>query len=348
MTAMVIVATLLAAILVLAMNDRASAQSGPQGTCSGDVTVTFGSEYFGLGDFGNRLMSSTPQSRTYDLPSPMPAGTWDVTAVSYDGYTGRDSISPQTQEQWYTEFLAADGTVLATSGTSADIEDSVIEAEWAGSLGSVTLAAEATTIRTVHVAPGAASVNSVRPTCIGASLQATTPELSTISVTIQHTDASSSTLTLTCGTEEQSATGRLVQLLLDDIEGPQRCEITYPTDAVCAVVVSPTEATTETITNGIAVTVPEATDVEVTITCRAADTAVTTTTLPDATATTTTTVATGNGTATTTTTVATNTGAGGTGGGAATTTTTIATQVQGQVETAPTAQAQPGTPTFTG
>jgi len=147
-----------------------SAQSGPSADCSATNVSNFGTQFFGVEEFGNRLLSTSPTSRVFDLPSAMAAGTYTIDAVSYDGYPNRDTVAAQPLEQWFAEFLAADGTVLATTGSTGELADLVLEATWSGSLGEVTLADTATQIRTIHVAPGDPLINSVRPVCLGADL----------------------------------------------------------------------------------------------------------------------------------------------------------------------------------
>jgi len=153
-----------------------SAQSGPSADCSATNASNFGTQFFGVEEFGNRLLSTSPTSRVFDLPSAMVAGTYTIDAVSYDGYPNRDTVAAQPLEQWFAEFLAADGTVLATTGSTGELEDLVLEATWSGSLGEVTLADTATQIRTIHVAPGDPLINSVRPVCVGAELVVTDPD----------------------------------------------------------------------------------------------------------------------------------------------------------------------------
>lgn len=149
--------------------EAVGAQAGPAGSCSGDVT-TFGTEYYGTADFGNRLIVPATASRTYSLGSALAAGEYVVDAVSYDGYPDRVLTAPQPEEKWFVEFLSAAGAVLATTSATGDIADGVEEASWAGAIGSVVLADVATDVRIVHAPAGDGSANSVRPVCIGATL----------------------------------------------------------------------------------------------------------------------------------------------------------------------------------
>jgi hypothetical protein len=168
----------------------ASSQSA---SCTGTATVAFGTA--SMTSTSSLLTSNTvPEwgwvtSRTY--AASIPAGTYQLSAVSYDGYETRAATTGQTQEIWKVEFLGAGGTVLATSGATSDLADGVQEATWSGSLGTVTLAEPATQVRTVHAFPTDDRVaHSVKPICLGATLQTpptttappttTTPPTSTI------------------------------------------------------------------------------------------------------------------------------------------------------------------------
>jgi hypothetical protein len=99
------------------------------------------------------------------VPASLPAGSYDLTGTSHDGYPSRGGVT-QTSEIWELQFLDAGGNVIATSGLSADLPDRVVDANWSGSLGSVTLAGPAVSVRAHHrpdaIADG--SANSVEPT----------------------------------------------------------------------------------------------------------------------------------------------------------------------------------------
>lgn len=319
--------------MVLGVAGVVAAQSGPSSDCSGDSVTSFGSEFFGLDDAGNRLMSTTPLSREFPLATPLPAGTYALNGVSYDGYELRETISPQTQEQWFAEFLASDGSVLATSGITPDLADNVTEANWNGSLGEITLSAPAAVIRVNHAAPGSVSVNSVRPVCVGATstaVQTTTttttteapatipPSAVTVDFVSTATDASS--VSLTCGDRQESATGTEVNLEIRDIPGATGCVVEYPAALDCAVSIDPREVTGASAAGIQNIVIPVAGDatVAVTIDCVEAQVAVVTTTTAAPTA------------ATTTTQPA------------------VKAAVDSKVEEAPTATAQTGQPAFTG
>jgi len=318
--------------LVLGVATVVAAQSGPSTDCSGDSVVQFGTEFFGLEDEGNRLLSTSPSQREYPLPTPMPAGTYSLNGVSYDGYPERETISPQTREQWYVEFLASDGSVLAASGITADLADAVQEADWSGSLGEITLATPASVIRVVHAAPGSVSVNSVRPVCIGATNTAvpasttTTTEAaqvappSFVGVDFVSTAPNASTLSMTCGARTESATGTELTLEIRNIPAGSGCAVEYPINLDCVLSVDPksTQGASAVGVQNLIIPVAGGATVNMTIDCVerlvGTDNPPTTTTLPVAT----------------------------------TTTTAPTTKVAEKVETAPAATAQDGQPAFTG
>jgi len=310
---------------VLGVSSVVMAQTGPGGSCSGDSIVSFGSEFYGIADNGNRLLSTSPTSREFPLPVPFEPGEYDLNGVSYDGYEGRELTAAQTAEQWYAEFLSANGTVLATSGTSGDIDDGVEEATWTGILGNITLEDTATTIRLVHAAPSSVSVNSVRPVCVGAVGGPPAP-FSSITVNYTSTAADSANVALTCADLQESALGNELTLSLDQVPGSSGCIASYPAGLDCTVAVDPASTQGAASDGSQSIVIPDEGDVDVVVTIDCVDpqvAAVTTTTIAPA--------------VTTTTAPAT-----------APTTAAPTVVVKGEVETAPAAQAQPGAPAFTG
>ena len=327
--------------LVLGVASVVAAQSGPSSDCTGDSITTFGSTFFGLEDAGNRLLSTSPTSREFPMTASLPAGTYALNGVSYDGYEARETISPQTQEQWFAEFLASDGSVLATSAITPDLADEVTEANWNGSLGEITLEAPASVVRIVHAAPGSISVNSVRPVCIGATdtavVETTTTTTTTeapviapssvVSVDFLTTANEASTVSLTCGELTESATGKAVSLELRDIPAAAGCVVQYPAALDCTLSVDPrgvAGASAAGIQN-IVIPVAGGADVSTTIDCVEAQVAAvvettTTTAAPAVTATTT----------------------------APTVKKAVTPEVDSKVEKAKTATAQTGQPAFTG
>lgn len=307
-------ASMLIAVSVLLMATSVSAQPGPGTTCTGDNTTTFGSDYYGFEDFGNRLFSTTTTSRDFALATPLEAGTYALDAVSYDGYPNRSETTGQSREQWFAELLAADGTVLATSGVTGDLEDGVDEATWNGSLGEVTIDQTATTVRVQHASPGSPEINSVRPVCVGATGGPDDPAPAPSDITVIYTssDAPNATVVATCGALEESVIGTTMVFSINDLPAGAECTVTYPSDLTCSVDIGPADLT-GVADNGVAsVQIPVAGGASIIVDIDCVGTAVAAPT---------------------------------------TTTTTIETEVGGQVEApaiAPTAQVQPGSPAFTG
>ncbi len=226
-------AVLLLAASLITVGAAVSAQSGPTADCSSDNPIQFGTEYFGSADLDNHLVSSGPTERTYNYD--LAAGTYEISAVSTDGYEGRDVVN-QSEEQWFAQFLAADGSVLATTDTTADVEDEVRIGLWSGSIGEVTLEAAATSVRLVHIAPGAASPNSVRPVCLGATPTGDAPVNleSSITVDFDSENLDPSVVSVVCGDGDlQSSEGTAVDLVVDPVAPGTECTVEYPAEHLC-------------------------------------------------------------------------------------------------------------------
>ena len=155
---------------VIAASTIVVGMAGAQGTSPlslcGDHAATFGTsnEFQGIETFQNRLIANDgPLSHTvaFDLST----GNYEVFAVAFDGYEGRDNSGHQPSEQWFAEFLSADGTVLDSTNATVDLQDNVASANWSGSVGQIDLDQPATQVRAVHVAPGE-NPNSVRAVCV--------------------------------------------------------------------------------------------------------------------------------------------------------------------------------------
>lgn len=166
------------------------AQESQIPACSGDYTGLWPNA-----GFGNNWTASIyafkegrPTSRTIDAL--VPAGTYQVSAVSYDGYEGRSSTSPaQDFEEYFLEFLDSEGNVLATTGATADLESGVEEAFWSGPVGEVTLGADAVAVRATHLyADQAIGTMSVMPSCFGATAVAVTTTTTTEAPTTTTTE----------------------------------------------------------------------------------------------------------------------------------------------------------------
>ncbi len=329
--------------LVLGVATVVAAQSGPTSECSGDSVTTFGTDLFGLADGGNRLMSTTPAMREFPLATPLPAGEYSINAVSYDGYEERDLTIPQMQEQWLAEFVGSDGSVLATTGVTGDLADSITEATWAGSLGGIVLSAPATAIRVQHAAPGSISVNSVRAVCVGVTavvVETTTVPVETptteapvapaseVTVNFLSTADQASTVSLTCGDLTESALGTEVSLTLSDVPAATGCVVEYPANLDCTVAVDPKSVTGASAAGIQNIVIPVVGDANVTATIDCVEAQV-----AGVVETTTTTVAPAAAPATTAPT---------------TKKAAVEPEVKSQVEQAKTAQAQTGQPAFTG
>ena len=251
-----------------------SAQGGPTSGCSGDVVTEFGTDFFGPGRNDVAVFSTGLTSRTFDLSAPLAAGDYALSAVSYDGYPGRDTVFVQPEERWFAELLAADGSVLAQSGTTADIADGVLEDTWAGAIGTVTIADTATQVRIVHASIGGSNPNSVEPVCVAATDITPEPEPeippSSVTVTFQDEGPDASTISLDCGGTSESATGRLVQLRLADLPGGSSCAIDYPADRVCDITSTPAGTDLSQVRDQLVVSIPSEgnVDIQVNIICR--------------------------------------------------------------------------------
>lgn len=286
-----------AAIVALVLGAAATvvaAQSGPATACTGDSVVQFGSQFFGLQDNGNRLLSTSPTSIEFSINT-LPAGTYALNGVSYDGYEQRGTTNAQVQEQWFAEFLGSDGAVLATSGITDDLEDGVVEATWTGSLGNVTLAAPASAVRVVHAAPGSSSVNSVRPVCLGAASTGSAPAdddgtngsdgtdgtdgtngsdapagtddtdapPSTITVDFESNSSSASIIAVTCSVLSESASGVNVNLNLTGVPAGDACSVEYPTNLDCSVGIEPGSVAAASTPGVLNIAVPAAGDTNI-------------------------------------------------------------------------------------
>ena len=170
------VAVVLALVAVLFVPASATAsQNGPAAGCQGaDVAAWPAANY--ASDMAGHLAASIVSQSFIGLPhersiavSGIPAGTYVVDTVAYDGSPGRESDPAQPNEQFVLQFLDEDGAVIAATGPTVDLTDFVEETTWAGSLGQVVLDRVAVTVRALHVLPGVdtPTANSVMPVCVG-------------------------------------------------------------------------------------------------------------------------------------------------------------------------------------
>ncbi len=113
------------------------AQTADEATC---VTV----------DFTGQKLIVGRADRTTAIAVALPAGEISIpSARSSDGYPTRVSVI-QSSEKYEIEFLAADGSIVATSQATGDVPDELAFAEWVGPLGSTFLPAPAVAVRAHH------------------------------------------------------------------------------------------------------------------------------------------------------------------------------------------------------
>ncbi|MGI9648596.1 MAG: hypothetical protein ACR2OI_08775 [Acidimicrobiia bacterium] len=105
----------------------------------------------------------------------LPAGTWDVWAVSYDNHSDK-SHQVQLQEKWYLEGRAGTSAIFTTPSTP-DLPESVDQATFF--LGSVAVPSAINNIKAIHTAYPADEPHSVAPLCVAFYPQGTTPTSTT-------------------------------------------------------------------------------------------------------------------------------------------------------------------------
>ena len=117
-------------------------------------------------DFGGQILLDPWPPTIGDIAVDLPAGEISIpVATSTDAYPERVNVT-QSSEIWDLQFIAADGSVIATSIPTQDLPDLMAEAEWVGDLGTVTLSEPAVGLRARHrpdIAPDG-TPNSVHPT----------------------------------------------------------------------------------------------------------------------------------------------------------------------------------------
>jgi hypothetical protein len=138
----------------------------PAFACAGEVvwSQTFtDSDANGYAEAPVRLLFGS----TFLTGVSVPAGSYTIAALAWDGYDGRVLTPHQPNEQYALQFLDAGGAVIAQSGFTEDgIDTGLPDDFWEGSIGSVTLPDGAADVRIVHSVgqlPGAAGPNSVFP-----------------------------------------------------------------------------------------------------------------------------------------------------------------------------------------
>lgn len=365
-----VTAVLLASVLSVA---AVSAQTSATSECSGD----FVSEIEGI-----QLLVGSVTTADVALASAIPAGSYDLNAASRDEHDGRDSIDAQLQEQWVVEFLDANGAVLATSQATADLQDNTPSATWSGSIGSISLAADAVSARLVHAAPTSSTANSVFPVCFGAVSTGTgepepgdgdpvlpieepddvdvpaDPVTSSIILDFDSDADATSSAGVICDISAQIDTGDQIDLIVDGIEPGTECIVAFPQNLDCSSVVDPESTIAGARQGDLTIALPADVAATVLVDIDCTDEAVASATLPADTVppannvpaapvvTTTAPPAAVDATTAPPAAVTTTTAAPA----AAVTTTTVASQVAStqNAPAAPAAQPRVGTPAFTG
>jgi hypothetical protein len=159
-----VMSALVFGVAVMVTQSTAAAQQGPTERCEGEVSSFPTPRYE---DSSTALLYPQRLTKTIDLANPLPAGTYGVNTVTYNGDSNRDTDHGQHQEIIFLSFLDVDGNVLATTAKTEDLEDYVLEATGYFDVGEVQLAAEATQVRAEHGATEATSKHSVSPVCVG-------------------------------------------------------------------------------------------------------------------------------------------------------------------------------------
>jgi hypothetical protein len=212
-----VIAPFLLPATVAAQNEGAE-PTGPTESCSGTVVASWPDVQFD--SLAATIVSAHPWiESTRSLTVNVPAGEYQVDVVTYDGSATRDGDTAQEFEQLFLEFLDAQGDVIATTGSSADLPDRVLEATWKGSVGTVTLDRDAETVRAVHAFIGLAGYQSVMPSCFGATFvpptttttEAPPPSSSTTTTVVEPPPSSSTTTTVVEPPPSSSTTTTLVE-----------------------------------------------------------------------------------------------------------------------------------------
>ncbi len=116
--------------------------------------------------FDKRLVSAWGYDASRQVKSiSLPAGKYKVSLASSDGYDWRDQVS-QPKEYYHIELY--DGSLIAKSNRTQDLQDYVNSAVWSGVVNnSLTVSRDATQIVAQHTAyPDTSSPNSLMPTCV--------------------------------------------------------------------------------------------------------------------------------------------------------------------------------------
>jgi hypothetical protein len=172
------------------------------GNCAGDVVIAFGGDQEGRAP---QLVASMdypelgiPTSRAYSLTDALPAGAYELSAFTYDGFEGRSEWVVEPHERVRYELYDAADDLLVASGVTPDLADGVEEASWSGSLGVISwTGAPATTLVVHHLEPQPddETYNKVDAVCVGLSVipAVTTTTSTTVPVASEQTPSTTST-----------------------------------------------------------------------------------------------------------------------------------------------------------
>lgn len=161
----------LAALVAWAGPAASDHDEGPDpSTCRGTTAVVTWGDPGTFGQHPESLILSQPpsrQSKTAALTTPLPVGRYDIQAVTYDGYHGREDVA-QPHEQLVYDLLDERGDVVATTGPTTDVPDRVVEATVVTELGTVDVVRPVTAVRArAFYTGGDRSPNSVEAICLG-------------------------------------------------------------------------------------------------------------------------------------------------------------------------------------
>jgi hypothetical protein len=114
----------------------------------------------------------SPGEATVPLVTPIPAGDYSLTMVSFDDHDAKlVDQSDQINEQWYLQLLDAEGNTVFKSWISPDLPG---DQNWLIFNSSASVTGEAVTMRVVHAAIGD-NVNSIVAVCARFNPIAPTP-----------------------------------------------------------------------------------------------------------------------------------------------------------------------------
>jgi uncharacterized protein (DUF2141 family) len=103
----------------------------------------------------------SPSEATISLSTPIPAGAYTVTLVSFDDHVAKPTQFDQTHEQWMLELWDSSGGVVLSAGPTPDLPS---DESWVTLVTTGTVTGEAVTLHVEHAAIGN-NINSVEANC---------------------------------------------------------------------------------------------------------------------------------------------------------------------------------------